>query len=468
MSSSPTRTLAEFIASTRYDDLPSSVIATAKDLVRDSLGCMIGSSELTPGRIVTDLFQEMGGVPESTVWVTGQRLPCLHATYVNAYLANLLDFDDTYSEAGHPGATVVPPALAVAEKVRATGREFLTSVVLAYEVSIRLGLAIQPSPARYRAAWGYGFQIFGAVTAASKLIRLDTSAIVSAFGLAGISASVPSRITVEKRPEAGVFTWPKNYYGWPAMGGVLAALQAARGFLANPGILDGADGFSRMFGSDRYDPGLMTTNLGQEFLMVNTEFKPYPTCRWTHSSLEALDAILAQHRIAFQDVSEVLVRSFPDLAAFCSYAVPRDIIEAQFSLPYLLALRLHGRSLTPALSEADLRNHAILDTAKKVTIEVDPDAGTAFFGATGGSPLRPSTVIVKTVHGQAYSQTVRSGRGGPDNRLTGEQLRTKFRGLVEPVVGSGCTHRMLATIERLDDVQDLRRLAECFPQKGTV
>ena len=422
----PTQALAAFVVDTNYEDLPSSVIRAAKDLILDSWGCTIGGATLTPGRIVIELFEELGGVPEATVWATGKRLPCLHATYINAYLANLLDFDDTYSGgAGHPGATVVPPALALAEKVHASGRELLNAVVLGYEVSIRIGVAIKPSPQRYGVAWGYGFQIFGAAAAAARLLNLDREQTAMSFGLAGIAAPVPGTVLADYHgPERPVFTWAKNNYGWIAMGGVLAALLSARGFVGHRSILDGEKGFWVMAGSDRCDERHMTAALGRDFLMVETEHKPYPTCRWTHSSLDALNQILAEHTIDPADISEIRVKTFSRLMSLSSPA-PEDTVAVQFSLPYLLALRLHGRPLTPWLSSEDLGNPDILDLARKVVLELDPEAERAYFETS----RRPSTVIIKTVTGEVYSQTVESGRGGPDQRLTSDELRVKFRSL---------------------------------------
>jgi 2-methylcitrate dehydratase PrpD len=457
-----TQTLAEFTGGTTYDDLPATVVRVAKDLILDSLACAIGAGSLTPALIVTQVFEELHGVEESTVWSSGEKIPCPHAAFVNAYLANLLDFDDTYSGAGHPGATVVPPALAVAEKVGASGEQFLTSVVLGYEASIRIGLAIEPSPDRYVQGWGYGFQTFGTATVACKLLGLDTDSIRRAFGLAGTTAPVPGLILATDEVRRGVFDWSKNYYGWTAMGGVLAAFLAARGFKARNSILDGDDGFWRMAGSDRCNGSLMTSGLGEEFLLVETEHKPYPACRWAHSSIDALDDILVHHRIEPRDVQEVRVRSFRHLVSFLGGSAPKDIVEAQFGLPYLLALRLHGRSLTPALSEEDLTEPEILDTARKVILEHDPEADRAYYGTSTLPRDRPATVAVKTIQGKEFYRTARSGKGAADRKMTEQELLAKYRGLVEPVAGRAFAERMLKSVERLEELPDMRLLAEGF------
>jgi 2-methylcitrate dehydratase PrpD len=210
----------------------------------------------------------------------------------------------------------------------------------------------------------------------------------------------------------------------------------------------------------------MTGGLGEEFLLMETEHKPYPTCRWAHSSIDALDHILVDHPIEPRDVQEVRVRSFRSLVAFMSDNAPEDIVEAQFALPYLLALRLHGRSLTPALSEEDLTEREILDTAKKVTLEHDPEADRAYYGTSTTPRDRPATVIVKTVQGETFSKTEESGRGAGDRKMTEQGLRAKYRGLVEPVAGRAFSERMLKRVERLEELPDMRLLAEGFCPRG--
>lgn len=449
---SPTEALAAFIVNLDYDDLPSTVVGAAKRLVLDSLGCAIGGAALVPGQITVNLFGGMGGAGESTVWATGTRLPCPQAAYVNAYLANLQDFDDTYTGAGHPGATVIQSALAVGEKVHASGCQVLTAVVVGYEIAVRIGLAIAPSAARFRLGWGgFGFQIFGAAAVASKLMGLDQLATARALGLAGISAPVPTTLAPDRHAGGRVFGWSKCDSGWKALGGILAALKASEGFVAHTSILDGDGGFWRMAGSDHCDFQRMTSGLGQEFLTLGVEHKPYPTCRWTHSSIDAIEAILESHPMVPEDIGQITVRTFSSLVRYGGITAPVDIVEAQFALPYLLALRLHGRLLTSPLSERDLSDDRILATAKKVRLECDPEAEEAFHTANEN----PATVIVHTNGGQSHVKAVGHGRGGKDNALTDEELQAKFLELARPIVGARCAERIKGKIEQFEQLEDL-------------
>ena len=145
-----------------YDDLPDEVIDRAKMSILDSLGCAIGGSTLEPAGIILSFLTELKGKPESTLIPKGPKVPTIHAAYANSYLANLMDFDDTGR--GHPGACIIPPALAVAERIGASGRELINAVTLAYEVHARIADAITPSTQRDKQVRGVAtHETFGAI-----------------------------------------------------------------------------------------------------------------------------------------------------------------------------------------------------------------------------------------------------------------------------------------------------------------
>jgi 2-methylcitrate dehydratase PrpD len=136
--------LAEYVHESQFDGFPTVVIERAKELILDSVGCALGATQTDIGRSYINLAMDLAGKAESTVAGSGMRISALHAAYVNTQLANLLDFDDTYDvyHPGHPGCLIVQSALAMAEAIGATGEELLTSVILGYEVSLRVGHAV--------------------------------------------------------------------------------------------------------------------------------------------------------------------------------------------------------------------------------------------------------------------------------------------------------------------------------------
>jgi len=449
---SPTTILCEYVVRTRYEDIPKEAIAMAKACILDSIGCTVGGSNLEPGRIIIDFYRAMGGVPEATVMATGEKLPLVNAVYVNAFLANVLDFDDTYGSVGHPGATVIPPALAVGEWRRANGMELLTSVVLGYETSLRVGLAIQATPERYKQVLGLGtYQIIGAGTAAGKLLKLDRLQMRNAIGLACANAPVPYcrklGLEVEERP----FAWSKNNYGWASMGGVLGALLTEKGFIGNRFVLDGERGFWAMAGSDRCDFGKMTAGLGEIYLILNNSFKPYSSCRWTHSTIDACLKILEKHAIPPSSIASITVKGMYEMAKSLAQNHPENIIDAQFSIPHVVSLCITGHPPSQGLVEAHLKDDIVRSVAGKVKIELDPEIDRLYFE----KGIMGSTVIIRTENGGQFEESVYSPKGSPQSPMSTEEQEKKFFSLTVPVWGKGKAEKMLETVNDLEKVKDV-------------
>jgi 2-methylcitrate dehydratase PrpD len=451
-----TKVLAEFATKLRYEDIPEDVSEKAKIYILDSLGCSIGGFLTEPGRTMVDFYTSMGGSPESRILATGQRVPCLHGVYVNAYLANALDFDDTFGPWSHPGGMIIPPALAVAEKVGGiTGKDYIAAVVAGYEVTLHIGLATAPSPERYKQAWGIStHQIFGSATVAGKLLSLAPHAMAVAYGFAGNSAPVPycrkSGVEIEERP----FTWLKNNYGWAAMGGVLAAFLTQRGFRGPNTVLDGERGFWTMCGSDRCEFETMVKKLGEEFLMVQTSFKPYASCRWTHSTLDAIREILEKEPLDPDSVDKISIRSFFEIVQDMRVKHPSNIIDAQFSLPYLVAVTLMGHSPHTGLYEEDLRDPKVFSLSEKISIESDEEADRLFLK----EKLMPSIVTIRMKDGREIKNRVDVPSGSPGKLPPLNDQLEKYKLLVSRVLGSEKAIQSLEhimEIERLNDVSGI-------------
>ena len=186
-----TQILSEYIAKVKFTDLPAEVVLKAKGIVLDTLGCAIAGYTLASHEFhwIYDLAKEMGGNPESTVWLAGMKTSCPQAAMVNGTLVHTVDFDDTHlGSIAHLGASVVSSVLAVGEKTGADGPSFLTALVLAYEVAGRIGKAIMPSHYKYWHPTGTLGTIASAV-ATSKLLNLPPDRTEQALGLAADGAS---------------------------------------------------------------------------------------------------------------------------------------------------------------------------------------------------------------------------------------------------------------------------------------
>src|SRR5207247_5197930 len=212
------------------------VVGAVKRLVLDHLGCALGGSRTPLARAAADVAVADRG-SGATVIGTRRRAAPGPAAFANATAANALDYDDT-GATGHPGATVIPAALALGEVRDRSGADVLAAVLAGYEVWSRIAGAIQPSWERRVRVYGNGVtQTFGAAVAGARLLGLDTEATLCALGLAGAFAPLPHDGKIGW--EEGRISWVKDNVAWPAEGGVRAALLAERGFRATREVLDG-------------------------------------------------------------------------------------------------------------------------------------------------------------------------------------------------------------------------------------
>lgn len=445
--------MAEFVAGAEFDDLPPDIVRTAKSYILDSFGCQIGGATMPHGRIALDLFTAKGGVPEAAIVATGHRTTALFAGYVNGALANALDFDDCYLDIAHPAATIVPAALAVAEKVDASGRDLLNAIVTGYEVSLRICDAIRPTRQRHRigptmATW----QIFGAAVAAAKLLRLDAQQVSWTFGHAGVSAPVPSRLKNGLYPEARPFSQIKNNFGWAAMGGILAAELAERGLPGNQTMFDTDENFAIMAGSDRCDHARFTSGLGTEYLLPITGLKRYGACRQTHSTLDAVGHLLEERPISPEQVRHVLVESTAGVHNNFDVRQPASVVDAQFSIPPLVALMIAGHSPTRGIAMDRLADPAVQDLIAKVEVGHDPDADRIF----AEERHIPSTVTITLDDGVVLRYTQRAPSGDPEHRLSQDDVRDKFRELARRATTPERALHIEAFVDRLDEVASVR------------
>ncbi|MEW6105596.1 MAG: MmgE/PrpD family protein [Bacillota bacterium] len=466
MNDSKTRRLCEYLAQADLKIVPCEVIQKAKWCVLDSLGNAIGGGVLQPSRIIQGLITRWGGAEEATIVSSGARVPLPFAVYANSYNANALDFDDTHAAQGHPGSMVIPPALSVSEWASRPGEEFLSAVIHSYEVALRIGAALKATPERYKKVMGQAsYLVFGTVSAASKLLGLDAEKTLDAFGIAGASAPVPFvrkfGLNLEDRPVA----WVKNNFGWASMAGLVAALLAREGFVGNRSILDGECGFWVMAGSDRCDFDKMTEGLGEEYLILDTAFKPYASCRWTHSALDAVELMKSREGgLETSRIEKIQIKGFYEVGHSLSAANPRNIIDAQFSLPYLVALSLANKSPRFGLRESDLDDPEVRQLMDKVEIEVDEGYSRMFFE----EHLTPSTVILTMRDGRVLSETVLKPSGESESPVTEEELRDKFMRLVAPVLGGRAARSIMSGVLNIESVHDMRAFVRSwFSDKGS-
>lgn len=453
MSGSYTKKLAEYAVNSRFENYPVEVIEQVKMLILDLIGCMCGGCQTSLGKAIVTPLKSMGGQPEATIIGGGTKVPTIQAAFANGTTGNALDYDDTLLGIGHPGASVIPAALAIGEWKHASGKAVLDAILVGYDVGDRIGLAIQPSYERLQKVWGVGtWQTLGAAAAAAKVLDMDLNKTLNTYGVAGATAPLPNTQKwgwdLSERP----IHWVKEPTGWPCWTGTTAAILADNGFIGNRYILDGENGFWIMAGSDRCDYGQMTRGLGSEFEVVdNIAIKPYSSCRWQHAALDCIRELKQEHNLGLDSVETVTVNSFAWVKAHEVYN-PADMVDAQFSMPYTAAMVLLGEHPGPAwYMPQNMQSDTIARFMKKVKVDTDAEIDRAYFENDKIS----ARVEISTTAGERFEKFIEVPSGDPRRPLSKSEIEGKFRNQALYSFEPPRVDQIIETIYRFETLEDI-------------
>jgi len=432
--------LAEYAAGLRYDDLPADVVACAKEAIIDTAAAAICGSDMPWSRIVIDYAARTGPGGASRIFGDGRAVQAPAAALANGALSHAFELDSlTRPGAGaHPGATVLPPALAVAQEAGAnssvTGRDLIAAFVAGNEVMIRIGRATgHTNEARGFHAPGTTGP-FGAAVAAGHILGLDPPAMANAIGIAG---SLAGGLLEFARGDGGMVK--RLHLGRASEAGVLAASLAASGFAGPKTVLEGEFGFLRVFCTE-WDESLLLPGLGTDFVTLSTVLKRYPCHATAHAAVKAVRQLQAEHGFAGAEVEAVTVTGSRRMVERHNIAEPGDLMLAQYSIPFCVALALHREARDPeSYDEGALADPAIRGLTRRVQLVSDADAG---HGATG------STVTVVLADGRRLQYREESGM------LAAGELQDKFTRLTRRALGSNGA-RLYGRLRHLEDEADL-------------
>jgi 2-methylcitrate dehydratase PrpD len=368
---SPTREVAGWIAGLCYRDLPQRTRAVARCALLDTVGCGVYGYNTPWANMLLAWARAGGPKDEGTVW--GESRPSLRAAdaaLVNGTASHAFELDDYHNAKLHPGAVVVPAAVALAEKLDAAGDRLVTAIAAGYEVMIRSSLALNPSAARLR-----GWHLtgvcgpFGAAAACASLLGLDAEQTAWALGLAGTQGAglwaFNADGTMSKRLHAGK----------AAHSGVLAAELAALGFTGPTQIYEYGDGGVLKAYSDASDPAPLTQDLGSVYHLDSTSIKPYSCCGSTHAYVDAALELRRKLGAPWHGRRRVKIGLSKVVDVQCGFAyAPSSALNAQMSLRYVVAAALtDGQVLPPQFSDQRCADPAL--TALAESFELVPDPG---------------------------------------------------------------------------------------------
>ena len=446
-----TKNVAEFIAKTKYKDLPKNVIDQVKLCILDFIGNAIGGSQEKEIKILAKILETQKGIEESTVIGYNFKAPMLGAGMVNGAMGHALQIDDgDRFTVAHLGTEIIPAALAVGEVEKSSGKDIINAITLGYEVSMRIGYAINPSHHKRGFCPNSTLGVFGAAVSAGKLMNLNSEEMADALGSAGTLASGVEEFVVDG--SASQFLNPAH----ATYSGILSALLARNGFTGSKTILEGLRGFCNAF-SDKYDLSLITNNLGIDYQITKIYFKPYPTCRAMHSTIDAVLNIIRRYSIEPNDVKKVIIKTYAYNVNLMCGPSPKTVAHARLHMPYAIACALKEKRLTvEEFKEEKLTDSSILNLMNKLEFLIADEELNKF------APYLLGTIVsILAVDGKKYEEKVAFPKGEPENPMTKEELIEKFNVLVSYGKFDGKkAKKIIDSLNELEQIRDINELTK--------
>jgi 2-methylcitrate dehydratase PrpD len=442
-----TARLAEFVVKTTLRDCPDAAVVQVRRAALDTLGVMLAGAAEPVAASVRAVARAEGGAPLCTVIGTSMRTAPTWAALANGAAAHAHDFDDTnFALLGHPSAPLLATALAAAEAEPADGAAVTLAYLVGFEVSVALGLALNPE--HYTRGWHATSSIgtLGCAAAAASVLRLDAVQTRHALGLA---ASLASGL----KENFGSMTKP-FHAGHAARNGVFAAMAAREGLTASDSALDGRQGYGAAFGQAPLAPAAFDA-LGQRWqvLASGIAIKPYPSCALTHSAIDALLELRTRHNLGADQVAEIEVGVNEVVPDVLRHHAPTNGLERKFSMQFCAAAALGaGRVDLTTFDDGPVADAGTRQLMDRVRMVVDPTL-------PGGLEHHAwSRVTIRLRDGRSLDSPPRGASGHPDQPLSDAQLREKFLACAVPVLGAGEADGVAAQLAHLEDIPDVRAL----------
>jgi aconitate decarboxylase len=448
-----TRKLAEFAATTRFDQIPADVFERIKLSLLDGLGVCLQGATLPWTRLVQEVVGDEGGKPVASIWGTGHRTSLTNAVLANSTAGHAFEMDDIHKESiVHPNSIAVPVALGLAEgDASINGRDVALALAVGYEVGLRIGNAATMS------LFLNGFHpqgtsgAFVAAVTAGKLLKLDAAQMQNTLGIAGSMAAglmAAQEGAMVKRLHAGR----------AAQGGLLAALLAKRGFTGISDVVEaGYGGFLSSFSRTPNTTRLLE-GLGEDWEAGKVGFKMYPNVTSMHAALDAFQSILVDEGLAASEISEIHVGCGHMTFVHTAWDYrPAGVTAAQMNMYYGLSVMALRKDVSAAdYSEAEIADPQILSFIRRIRIEEDAE-----LESRGAAFRHAARLRVLTADGRSFTREVLHRRGSPENPVKPGDIARKFNANVDRLLRPDARDRLIelcASLEKLATVAGINEI----------
>jgi 2-methylcitrate dehydratase PrpD len=432
----PLLVLADHAATWRSRDLPDDVAHHARRALVDWFAALLAGAWREPATLMSAALEdETRGGGGAVCYVSGRRVPVRHAALINGTASHTVEFDDIYRYAVyHPGCPTIAAALAAAQARGTDMDTLLRALAAGYEVSCRIGLAVQPSHYDFWHTTGT-VGTFGAAAAVAVLLDCDANRTAHAIATA---ATMAGGLQQAFRGEG--MSKPLHP-GHAAEAGALAAMSAAKGMTGALDVLHGSAGFAAATSEDtgKWDKPL--ANIGKPFAITDMTFKNHGCCGHIFAALDAVRDLHLEHAFKPEDVVSVAVGGYKATKEVCDRPTAQTEQDCRFSTQFTVAtILLHGGVRLAAFEPARLADPAIRALMPRVTVALDAECAAAF------PSKRSAKVEIKLKDGRVLNRHQHTRKGDPDAPLSDQDLSDKFLELTSDAIGAAQAKALLAQL----------------------
>ncbi len=450
--------LADFVYSLRIETIPEAVLRQATLCILDTVGCMIAGCNTEEAKKILTAEEISNGTGECVIVGEKIKLPPYSAARVNGYMGDIFEINDLIG--GHASIANVSAALALSEKMNASGQQLLMAVVAGIEVTAKLYNAFYPHLKSYEECGITSVGVpstVGAAAVSSRLFGLSNEETKQALAIgAALSGWCPAEVIFG----SGGTVKPMLFGSLPGSVGMQAANYARAGVSGPPNILESRIGYFTT-AANGYDRQAISS---QSWALEQPRRKMHACCGYIHSALDAVIRIRQTQPQCYIDAEELRVELPPYVmpAVAKDDALPRSANEARFNAKYCIALAATGIDVIAPENSQNFAGHLasepLAKMLRKIRISSNPEL----------SHYHHAIIIVQRHDGSVHAERNLAPKGAPSNPMSDEEVITKYNSLSSPMFGPSVADEIRQRIACLNETTSLRRLFDLLSGSGEI
>ncbi|MCY4073769.1 MAG: MmgE/PrpD family protein [Chloroflexi bacterium] len=449
--------IVDYAIDLRYEDIPPEAVELAKTIVFDSIGTGLGGYQRELGKKAVRYAESMMAGDDAALLGSGQRVSIEGAAFANGVMVKILGMDDSHRSAGHIASQLVPAVLAVGEAYNTSGEEMIVAIVAAYDFAVRVGRLVRPMQRERGLDLKGTLGTISSALAIATCARLDRETTINCVALAADLASGTEQYVYE----SGLCDTKDLIAGFAARNAVFALRLAASGFYGPRGALDGEYGFFQAFG-DGYEAELFA-DLGLNFEILGTGFKPHGGCRHTHQAIDAVQAILQDGPIDISAIESIELGTYgyATRPVFRVDPNPSSREVAGLSIRVSTGVALQQGSAWPhdftSWDDPEVRRlRNLIDVQVDSEIEAD-------YPRLNGCRLR-----ITLDSGEVRQAYLPNMKGEPEFRMSQDEMREKFAILTRDLFADEHVDEIYQRCMNLESAENISQLLQLCAARETL